>query len=415
MTRLERFRAYVGRMNPSADPRAAIHDGLYVNPPGRSVADELATRFELEPSSTQLVVGATGSGKTSDLLHAIERLKTSLSEVGDHVEYVDVSLRHDLSASQLSGVLVALAGLSLAKQMGGQARPQAKSPLATSIKAMRRHAHGYGAWFTDPLYEDEPLDPVEGNVDDIDVEGEYVHVPGVLVSPEAPLPSKLETLTSHLRTIRAAYPGESKHAVFLFDSLDRLPSPERFRKAVQDDLRVLKAAGIGVAVVGPIRFMAGTDRAITNLFDQTHFRLASDPSRPDALAFLTKVLRRRADPDFLSDEALLPLARASGGVMRDLIALSKRAGQDAYSMGHDRVTLEDVSTAIDAFGRSLAVGLDDEQVKTLRHLHGGGGFVIRGERELSLLETGRVLPYEGNRWVVHPALAPLLAAVPEAA
>lgn len=63
--------------------------------------------------------------------------------------------------------------------------------------------------------------------------------------------------------MRKQYPGEDRHAIFLFDSLDRLPDPDRFREAVEDDLRVLKTAGIGVAVVGPIRFMAGTDRAVT--------------------------------------------------------------------------------------------------------------------------------------------------------
>jgi hypothetical protein len=69
--------------------------------------------------------------------------------------------------------------------------------------------------------------------------------------------------------LRNAYLGPGRHAVFLFDSLDRLPSPQRFRDAVEHDVRVLKAAGIGVAVVGPIRFMVGTERALTDIFDHT--------------------------------------------------------------------------------------------------------------------------------------------------
>jgi hypothetical protein len=261
----------------------------------------------------------------------------------------------------------------------------------------------------EPEYEEPDDDPHYGE------NGTYERVPGVLVDPEAPLPSRFRELIDPLRTLRAAYPGDGKHVVFLFDSLDRIPDPARFREAVEHDLRVLKAAGIGVVVVGPIRFMVGTDRAIADLFDQTHFVRAHDPMSAAGLAFLSQVLRARAEPDALPDACLAPLARASGGVMRDLIALAKRAGQEAYAVGHDAITPDDVSTAVDAFGRSLAVGLDDDEVKKLQHVQKGKGFVIRGERELSLLETGRILLHGENRFAVHPALAPLLEAIPEAA
>jgi hypothetical protein len=103
--------------------------------------------------------------------------------------------------------------------------------------------------------------------------------------------------------------------------------------------------------------------------------------------------------------------------MRDLIALAKRAGEEAYSVGHEHILAEDVERAVEVFGRNLAIGLDDDEVKLLRHLRRKGGFVIRGDRELSLIETRRVLPYSVDlgRWVVHPALAPLLDQIPEAA
>jgi hypothetical protein len=161
--------------------------------------------------------------------------------------------------------------------------------------------------------------------------------------------------------------------------------------------------------------MVGTDRALADLFDYTHFVPSTDPANPKRLHFLTQVLRRRADPDFLDDAHLEPIARASGGVMRDLLALAKRAGEMAYASGHDRITDHDISRAIDAFGRTLAIGLDDEQVKKLRHLQRKGRFVVRGEQELSLLETRRVLLYGDSRFAVHPSLAPLLDAMPEVA
>lgn len=396
MTRLQRFRAYMARMSPGGDPQAAIDKGLYVAPPGRSVATELATRLELEPGSTHLVLGGIGSGKTSELLQAAKQLASSVPETGDHIEYFDVSRRHDLDARSLSGVLVALAGDSLCQRVP-KSLAASNDSLAKAIRAIREHADG--SWVD--VSELQGGDPF------------ITKTPGALVPPLSPA---LARLIPHLRTIHdAVHPGEGHHVIFLFDSLDRLPDPPRFREAVEHDLRVLKAAGIGAVVVGPIRFMAGTDRAVADLFDHTHFQMATDPEQPEGLTFLTTVLRRRAEPDFLPDECLAPLARASGGVMRDLLALAKRAGEDAYAAGHDPITPENVAQAIDAFGRSLAIGLDNEQVQQIRHLQRGGGFVIRGERELSLLETRRVLLYQESRWAVHPALVPLLDAIPEAA
>ena len=97
--------------------------------------------------------------------------------------------------------------------------------------------------------------------------------------------------------------------------------------------------------------------------------------------------------------------------MRDLLSLAKRAGEEAYVAGLTTITKENVATAVDAFGRALAIGLDDDAVGKLRHLRDGKGFVLRGEAEVSLVETRRVLLYPEARWAVHPTLTPLLEAM----
>lgn len=51
MTRLERFRGYMARLNPAGSALKAVRDGLYVPRPGRSAADEIAARLELDPTS----------------------------------------------------------------------------------------------------------------------------------------------------------------------------------------------------------------------------------------------------------------------------------------------------------------------------------------------------------------------------
>ncbi len=393
----------MARMSPLADPATAIEGGLYVTPPS-SVGAELAKRLELEPESSHLVVGGVGAGKTSELLIAGRQLGKRLADTGDAVAYLDVSRNHDIASARLSGALVALAGLTLA----GRASASADQAASKAITAVTRYAKGYTEWVEDPPYDD--YDP--GDYDDDP--RRPVRVPGVLVPPRPPLPEDLQELLPQLKLLRtAAVPNG--HAVLMFDSLDRLPNPQRFRTAVEYDLRVLKSARIGVVVVGPLRFIAGYDAEIVQLFDQTHYQVSPDLDVPTNLEFFKQVLRLRATPEILPDECLEPLTRASGGVLRDLLALAKSAGDEAYAAGHDPIVNGDVQLAVDKFGRGLAVGLDDAQVKKLKRVLHGEGFVIQGEHDLLLLERRAILAYPGPRWVVHPALVALLESRHEAA
>jgi hypothetical protein len=396
-----------------------MQQGLYVERAGNA-ADEIARGLALEPASARLVLGGIGSGKTTELLRTEALLDGSLYEEGDQVEYIDVSSKHDIGSDRMAGVLRALVARTLAdrateSEVAAGRRIARTSDLGRAIKKARELAHGYHA-HPDDLYPDYDYD---------DSGDEVLHVPGALIPPPASVTDAHVSEADLLLQLKSVWPGPGKHAIFLFDSLDRLRDPKVFREALIDDLPVLKAAGIGVAIVGPIRFMVTSDRSVTDLFDATHFVLPANPATPVGLEFLTKVLCARAAPiktgdthsPMLPDERVPALARASGGVMRDLIALAKRAGEEAYSVGHEHILAEDVERAVEVFGRNLAIGLDDDEVKLLRHLRRKGGFVIRGDRELSLIETRRVLPYSVDlgRWVVHPALAPLLDQIPEAA
>lgn len=397
MTRLQRFRAFMARMNPTVDPLSAIREGFYVERPGGSVRSALKPRLEVDPVSTHLVLGGIGSGKTSELLVSARALRSSLQPEGDHVDYIDVSKDFDLDRRATAGVLVALAGLSLSGALADLARKEDCPPdLEDALQDLRRHARGYSVARA-PYQEHFP-----GVLDD-----DYEAIQANDAPDLSELVEPLKILVSHL-------PGSGKHAIFFFDSLDRLPRPENFVTLVQHDMAILKRAGIGAVVVGPVRYVAGSDRGLTELFDHTQFQLSIDPHDPAGLNFLCEILRRRAgQDDLLPDECLQPLALASGGVLRDLITLAKRAVEEAYVAGRDRVQPSDVAVARDAMGRGLAIGLDDEQLSALRKVHASEKFVVRGERELSLLETRRVLMYEGSRRVVHPALAPLLGLMPE--
>jgi hypothetical protein len=68
--RRERFREYMRKLNPTAPARLAIDSGLVVEDLHGSQFKGLVARADLEPASQQLVVGGTGSGKTTALLLA---------------------------------------------------------------------------------------------------------------------------------------------------------------------------------------------------------------------------------------------------------------------------------------------------------------------------------------------------------
>jgi hypothetical protein len=386
----------MARMNP-IDPRLALRDGLYVPPPGQCTAEMIARSMELEPTSTHLVVGGIGSGKTSELIMATMNLRASLAGEGDHTDYIDISRRHDLAAPRLSGVLLALIGEALAKRVPDKERGK---DIQAAIDGIERHAHGFVRF--------EPADEPPGlDLGDWDEPGRRVRVPGVLVPPTGS-GAGLAEVGGALQVVRTKYPGDDKHACFLIDSLDRLQNATRFREAVQDDLKELKRARIGLVLVGPARFMSGTDRSVIDLFDNVHFRLAADPLAPEGAEFLGKVLRTRADRNILPDESIAPLIETSGGVLRDLISLAKRAGEEAYAAGRARIERTDVRKAAEAFGRTLVVGLDKAESEVLKRVLDGKAFSISGELELSLIETRRILLYEDNVWRVHPALKPIL-------
>jgi hypothetical protein len=405
MTRLQRFRAFIAEMNPSSNPGEAIEQGYYVDPPDGGVWSQLTKKLELEPASTHLVLGGIGSGKSSELLRAYKQLRASLRENGDFVRYCDVSKSHDLSASPRVGVLFALASLKLMSRASTR-KGVVESPAASALEGFAR---GSVVW-VDPHDYDYDEEAQDHEYDDVSAYHEAVFRPGVLKAPSAkPIDWHLSEQVPHLRTFLAHYPGTGHAAVMLFDSLDRLPEPAAFKQMVEDDIRALKSAGIGTVVVGPVRFIVGNDRSLADLFDHVHFQLAHDPRTEAGETFLCEVLRRRVEVDGLLSEECFPLlAQASGGVLRDLIALAKRSAEEAYANGHPKILPEDIARASEAFGRSLAIGLDDEQLQVLEKVAQSGSFIVRGERELSLLETRRVLLHPNNRWAVHPTLQALI-------
>ncbi len=393
--RLSRFRQLMARVDAAGDPPLALDRDAYVPPPG-PVATRIAGRLELRPASTHLVIGGVGSGKTTELLEARLRL-ADLPDVKPF--YIDVSKDHDIGrmVSGVVAVQIALAIGSFVRTLV-TARDREELPrIEGVIRQLEAVAHGH--WYDPDSYEEY----------DDGSRSAYRH--GVLVPPIAranALAEALALLGPLLDEIRKV----GAHAVALIDGLDRMTDVAAFELVVDQDVKALASAGVGVVLVGPLKCLYGTSRVITESFDYFLPQPWHDP-RADVAAkgFLTDVMRRRLSPDALDDQGLDALVWHSGGVLRDLIAIAQLACEEAYLGGVDTVGLYQVDSAIDAFGRKHMLGLQSDEVEVLQRVRTKGSFVQTSEKELALLMTRRVLEYvtdSGARYVVHPTIEPLL-------
>ncbi len=391
--RRERFRAYMARINGAADPATALAQGFYVAA-ASPIADRITARMDLQPTSTHLVVGGVGSGKTTQLL--VTRDQLCEQHPGALVMLLDLSQHVDLSALR-PGALLASVGLMLSE------RAEPSETVKQFQTSFRRWAHGY--WLDYHDLADEAI------ADSYDADMEYRA--GVVTPPSSGLDDELATRRDQLQQfLTEAFPNRAGIFV-LIDSLDRMSDLGRFRSAVEQDVAALASIGVGLVVVGPLRALYGMERELTERFDYLYRQPTVDvnSSEPGA-RFLFDVLRKRADSDILPDASCEQLVTSSGGVVRDLLRLAHQAGDEAYLDGADTISPQHVARAADAFGRTLMLGLTPDEVDKLHQLHATGSFVRTSPEDLALVVTRRILDYQDARgthyYAIHPTLVRLL-------
>jgi len=393
--RLTRFRGLMRQLSLAADTTRALDETLYVSFPGAAGA-KIAGRLELRPSSTHLLVGGVGSGKTTELLE-IRRLLASSDDT--KAFYLDATRQHDISKLVPGAVAVQVA-LEIVTFLRALARARGAQITAQQERALsevERLAKGY--WFDPDDYDER------------DDNHPLFYRDGILVAPEQ--------VTGRVEEVRDALLGalglaglEGVSYVALVDGLDRLNDISAFKQVVDEDIKALTSAGVGVVLAGPLRCLYRADRVISEEFEYFTFQPWRDPGA-DAVtaALLRDLICRRLPADALDSSAAEKLVRFSGGVLRDLIALAQLACEEAYLGGANTVAIAHVDTAIDAFGRKHVLGLQDDEIQILERVRVSGSFVHTSDKELTLLMTRRVLEYaEGaaRRYVVHPTIEHLL-------
>ena len=387
------------RLDPTGDPARAVASGFYVSP-HNAVSQRIATRIELEPASSHLLVGGIGSGKTTELI-AIEQ---KLAEVEDLFSVrIDVPSHHRLDKLK-PGVLLALAATEASAELkrewtGGVAvDPQ----LLQELERISTIAKGY--W---DAGHDDPYD-----------DGDEQWVQGILEEPL--LSVNVQALSEALSQVSGAL---QRKLVILFDGLDRVADLGLLASVLAEDVPALCRAGVGLVIVAPQHLRFSPQKIVEKVFETVHLHGAIGTTTAEGRNFLTAVLRARADEEVLPLDSATALAYQSGGLLRDLVALARAAGAEAYTGGSDAIQATHVNTASDRFGRDLVLGCTKEMAARLKELKpvppappgtrrhvSPPEFTVATELDQRLLMERLIIEVPGTpvRYVLHPTILPLL-------
>jgi hypothetical protein len=405
------------KLNPTAPARTAIESGLVVEGLHGSVYRTLVARADLEPGSQQLLVGGVGSGKTTELLLAEKWLQEQRQTLP---LYIDISAETDLSGLNTGAVLAGF-GRHLAdpffEALLGESLPaEQQSALKGAQQAIRDFAFGKTESYFVPD-EDYPPPPDFDYPTDPDSDdsqhpppGRFVtyKVPGKLSPPPFPaLQRDIEAIRGPLLFFIRAFQSRSFDVVAILDGLDRLIAPDKFWEIVHQDFRVLREMRVAVLAAAPLSVLYGAGRPVSEHFDRVH-HIATLRAEPDDNSYLKSVLSHRGGTDLLEPDEIELVCSASGGVLRDLIALARDAGETAYIGGSERILSEHVETAIGQLGESYLRGLGPAQFDILRRLAKQRFFDAGSPPSIEMLVTRRVLEYSATDFRVHPALEPLV-------
>jgi hypothetical protein len=366
--RTERYRACKARLDIAGDPSDDVALGLYMPRP-KGAAAWLLPRLRSGVAGASAIVGANGTGKTTELYVLANEPFVDL-----RAHYIDVTCwEHGdelMGAGEpRPGVLVARAALALLETIPDRDRPVGE---AEQIEAFLLAA-------PEPMVVD-------------DVGG------GVSSTVFAELLASFRSVQSRIRIPRLA---------FFIDGLDRY-DVSSFSAFVEEDLKALTTAGVSVVVVAPNRIRLAENVAIHRLFDGMYVQTAMDVALDPSERVVAEVILRRRLDALAGSAEIAQIVRASGGILRDAVAIASLSVDNAFLDERDVISEADVAAAIEQFGRQFLVGLRGEALEKLRRID---EFQLATESDFAALGRRRVIEYAGppQRFAIHPALRASLA------
>ncbi|NJN92213.1 MAG: hypothetical protein HC878_18845 [Leptolyngbyaceae cyanobacterium SL_5_14] len=265
--RLKFFREQMAAFEGAVSPQRAIDDRYYIPEPRKSVSELISRRIGLRPSSTHLLLGGIGSGKTTQLLVTRDRINKEVEDVYAH--YVDVSLYTDISEISI-GVLIAVVGIVLSNLM----KDSDSEFIKKNIALIEKLAYGYS--------EQKVIDPLSGlSAVTKSFEPRVVleRYKGILTTKSN---AQKKELVEAVNQLNKAVISKYGCIVLLLDGLDRLDNTSSFSQVVTNDLQNLSSIGVGIVLVGPLRalydeYRDTLEQAVTYFDYQSCFDIENDP------------------------------------------------------------------------------------------------------------------------------------------
>lgn len=358
MERREQLQALAGRfplMRPWEDFATR-----YVPPP-RGVGDDIAASLCVEPTSTHVIIGAIGSGKSSELQ------EVARSVARDDPERVLAFADADLLGGGLEhagvGTLVRKVVEALAQEL---LRPEQRVAEAGRQTARRVDARAQ----REARGDRDVIDPVHTrDADDLRMLVDAITPRSVLV---------------------------------VLDSFDRLLPASRYAAAIERDLGVIRASGVGLVLTAPVDMLFHAWREKLNLFSAEHLLAAYDPSSAEHRTFLGHVLARRDSLSLFTSSVRDALLEASGGHLRHLIRCAQRAPLLALRRGAFAVSPQDVASAREELRTFLVSALNGDDIAALEAIASGDMPATASDTLIGLIRTARVFDDGMGRYRVHP-------------
>lgn len=142
-----------------------------------------------------------------------------------------------------------------------------------------------------------------------------------------------------------------------------------------------------------------------------NFKVADRDGSPNAvgLEHLREALSIRMVDSLIEDEARDRIVRASGGLMRTLIQLTRRSAVNAMAAGQEVISVDNAEAAITEERANFIAGLSPDDYPVLRDRRRDKQ-LSSDEAVLRLLQTRALLEYaDGDPWCdVHPVALPLV-------
>lgn len=231
---------------------------------------------------------------------------------------------------------------------------------------------------------------------------------------EQNLPQLLVATNDLIADIRSQYRSRGLELLMIVDELEKLAIPKA-RALFLDHGQILTQFDLHLIYTFPIFLRYAHEfEEIANVFDDNYLLsmvMVTGRNGEPHLAgrgALRAIITRRIDGNLIGNEALEYLIINSGGVLRHLFDMLKRAVLVELAREGERIELSSVVSSFRRLRSDFERTIEASHLEALKRVAGGLN-LVQDEPLRQMLQALAVIEYNGDRWLgLHPAVADYL-------